>query len=269
MKDLQKKVAVVTGASQGIGRAISLALAKKGCRLALIARGKDKLQLVADEITSQGGKAEIYPSDMSDPEAVYQVMQQIESDAGSLDILVNNAGLGTFKPLHLTSKEELLQPLYLPYASALVAVHAVLPGMSERGSGHIVNLTSPAGYFPIPNMIPYTSSRYAIVGLSLSLHDELAPKGIGVSLLCPGHVDTGYFENNNADMDWYPKISKLFPTIQAEDVAKQVISAIRYNKKEVIFPFTLWFMTRFTQTFPDPTYFFLKRFGLWEASVQS
>ncbi|MBK8394214.1 MAG: SDR family NAD(P)-dependent oxidoreductase [Leptospiraceae bacterium] len=266
MKDLKNKVAVVTGASQGIGRAIAISLSKEGCILALIARGKDGLDKVAQEIKDLGGQAYIFPCDVSNLKKVAEVIQSIESQLSRIDILVNNAGLGTFKPLSITSYEETIQPVLLPFGSAMVASHAVIKGMITRKSGHIVNLTSPAGYFPLPNMIPYTAARYAMVGMSLSLYEELYDKGIGVSLLCPGHVDTGYFERNDASMDWYPKIVKFFPTIQPEVVGAKAVYAIKNNKREVIFPTILWFIVRYFQTFPSSTLWFLKLTGLFKPS---
>jgi short-subunit dehydrogenase len=266
MKDLKDKIAVVTGASQGIGRAIAISLANEGCILALIARGREGLEKVATEIRNTGGKAEVFPCDLSDLKKVAETIQAIESKFSRIDILVNNAGLGTFKPLDITSFEETVQPVLLPFGSAMVASHAVVKGMIARKSGHIVNLTSPAGYFPLPNMIPYTAARFAMVGMSLSLYEELYTKGIGVSLLCPGHVDTGYFERNDASMDWYPKIAKMFPTIQPEVVGAKAVYAIKNNKREVIFPFILWFIVRYFQTFPASSLWFLKLTGLFKPS---
>lgn len=266
MKDLKDKVAVVTGASQGIGRAISLSLAKEGCVLALIARGKDGLDKVAKEIRDAGGKALVFPCDVSDLKRVAETIKAIETQLSRIDILVNNAGLGTFKPLDITSLDEAIQPVMLPFGSAMVASHAVVKGMIARKSGHIVNLTSPAGYFPLPNMIPYTAARYAMVGMSLSLYEELESKGIGVSLLCPGHVNTGYFDRNDASMDWYPRIAKMFPTIEPEVVGAKAVYAIKKNKREVIFPFILWFIVRYFQTFPASSLWFLKLTGLFKPS---
>jgi short-subunit dehydrogenase len=266
MKDLKNKVAVVTGASQGIGKAIAERLAKEGCRVVLIARGKEGLEKLTSELNSKGFKTYYKAVDASNLHKLKDTLVEIEKELGSIDILVNNAGLGTFKPLHLTTFEEALQPINLPYGAAVIASHTVLPGMISRKEGHIINLTSPAGYFPLPNMMPYTSARYAMVGLSLSLSDELESKGIGVSLLCPGHVNTGYFERNDANLDWYPKIAKLFPMIEPDEVAEKTVYVIQNNKREIIFPFILWLLTRYTQTFPNSTYFLLKLFGLWRHS---
>ena len=266
MKDLKDKVAVVTGASLGIGRAIAISLAREGCTLALIARGKDGLDKVAKEIRDDGGKALVFPCDVSDLKRLAETIKAIEIQLARIDILVNNAGLGTFKPLNLTSFEEAVQPVMLPFGSAMVASHAVVKGMIARKSGHIINLTSPAGYFPLPNMIPYTAARYAMVGMSLSLREELESKRIGVSLLCPGHVNTGYFDRNDASMDWYPRIAKIFPTIEPEVVGAKAVYAIKKNKREVIFPFILWFIVRYFQTYPASSLWFLKITGLFRPS---
>ncbi|MDX1961290.1 MAG: SDR family NAD(P)-dependent oxidoreductase [Leptospiraceae bacterium] len=267
MKELKGKIALVTGASQGIGKAIGERLAKEGCKVFFLARGEEALKKLTSELNSSGLNTSYRAVDASNFEKLRDVVREIEKQEGRIDILVNNAGLGTFKPMHLSSFEELLQPVHLPYAGALVAIHTVITGMLERKSGHIVNLTSPAGYFPFPNMMPYTSARHAMVGLSLSLFHELEGTGVGVSLLCPGEVNTGYFTNNDANMNWYPRISKFLPIIEPVVVAEKAVYAIKNNKSEIIFPWILWFLTRFTQTFPYIAYPFLKITGLWKPSV--
>lgn len=90
-------------------------------------------------------------------------------------------------------------------------------------------MTSPSGYFPLPFMVPYTATRHAIVGLSTSLREEVGRYGIGVSLVCPSEVDTGYFERNDADMGWYPRMSSWFPVLEPEAVARRTVQAIRRN----------------------------------------
>lgn len=215
MRDLNAKVAVVTGASMGIGEAVAKSLAEAGCHVALLARGREQLERVAGEIAAKGGRAASYTCDMSSPAAIYATLDRIAVDLGPIDILINNVGAGTFKPLELMTREEVAVALATPFQAAMIACHAVVPGMKARRSGHIVNLTSPAGYFPLPNMVPYTACRFAMRGLSLALREELEPFGVGVSLVCPPKVDTGYFERNNADFSWYPRISSMFPTLSA------------------------------------------------------
>ncbi len=264
MKNLNNKVAVVTGASEGIGRGIAGALAKCGVKVAIVARSQDKLEVTAREL-----QGEVYPfaADLMDADAVRTVLQKIAEQLGPIDILVNNVGGGTFKPLDLQSAWEADLPVHLPMAAAVAACHAVIPSMIERKSGHLVNLTSPAGYVPFPYMMPYVAARHAMVGLSLSLHGELKEYGVGSTLFCPSQVNTGYFDRNDADMGWYPRVSKVFPVLEPEQVGEQVVKAIKGNKREVIYPFTLWAFLRFYQKLPWLSVVSLKLLGLWKPAA--
>jgi len=266
MKCIKNKVAVVTGGSEGIGLGIAKALSQEGAIVAIIARSKKKLQAAAKSIS---GEIYCFPSDLTDTDATESVMRQIATKLGPIDILINNVGGGTFKPYQEQSCNEAILPVHLPFASAITATHTVIPSMIERKSGHIVNMTSPAGYIPFPNMMPYVASRHGIVGLSLSLHEELKQHGIGSTLFCPGQVNTGYFDHNDADMSWYPRVSKIFRVLEPDEVAIQVIKAIRKNKREIIYPLSLGLFVRTYQKIPRLSIGFLKACNLWQPSHKS
>jgi len=266
MKELKNRVAVVTGASAGIGLAIAEALAKEGCQVAIMARNSKALFKVAAHLDRQGATICAIPCDLGEASTVRQALARVERELGPIDILVNNVGAGTFKPLHLTSVDECDTALKLPYVPAVTACHAVISGMRQRGVGHIVNLTSPAGIFPLPFMVPYTSARHAMVGLSHALYEELRGTGVGVSLICPTQVNTGYFASNDADMHWYPRISSLFPILEPEDVAKTVIDAIRKNRREVVFPSVLWICVALFRKAPRLSIAMFRTLGLWGPS---
>lgn len=260
MKTLEGKVAIVTGASMGIGAAIADELVREGARVALVARGRDALEAEAARI---GGAAHPYPCDMSDLEAIEATVAEVERDLGPVAILVNNVGAGTFKPLQQIDQREISMTIDLPFGAALHACRAVLPTMIRRREGHIVNLTSPSGYFPLPFMVPYTATRHAIVGLATSLREEVGRYGIGVSLVCPSEVNTGYFERNDADMGWYPRMSTWFPALEPEVVARRTVRAIRKNQREAIFPWQLALVTWVHRRFPVVGLGVLKALGLF------
>ena len=268
MKDLNNRVAVVTGASAGIGRAIAMELARAGCRVGIIARSADALQEVAIQISILEAEAYAVIADLREPDAVRGALQEIASALGPIDILVNNVGAGTFKPLHLMSAQECDISVRLPLTPAITATHAVLPGMLERGEGHIINLTSPAGIFPLPFMVPYTATRQAMTGLSESLYEELRGTGVGVSLICPAQVNTGYFKHNDADMGWYPKISSLFPVSEPRLVAIKVRKAIEKNQREVIFPALLWTAVAAFRKAPRLSIGVFRLLGLWGPALR-
>lgn len=269
MKNIQGKVALVTGASMGIGAAVSRELARQGCKLALVARGREGLEKVSGEIRAAGGQAQTFPCDMGDAEAVARTVAAIEEAMGAIAILVNNAGAGTFKPLSEMSLKEAMLTVNLPFGAAIAACHAVVPSMISRREGQIINLTSPAGYMPFPFMVPYTASRHAMLGLSLSLREELERHGIGVSLVCPAKVDTGYFERNDADFGWYPRLANWFPVLQPEQVAVEVVRAIRGNYREHIFPFSLRWAMRAFQKAPYLNLVVLKALGFFRPGRQT
>lgn len=268
MKEFRGRVAVVTGGSAGIGRAIALALAEQGCAVAILARGQAALDEVAARISASGGNACAISCDLGDADQLRRALGRVVAELGPIDILVNNVGAGTFKPLHLTSASECDTAVRLPFVPAVTACHAVVGGMRERGRGHIVNLTSPAGIFPLPFMVPYTAARHAMVGLSQALHEEMRGTGVGVSLICPAQVNTGYFERNDADMGWYPRISSLFPVLEPETVAAVVVRAIRESRREVVFPSLLWLSVALFRKAPRFSIGLFRLLRLWGPSIQ-
>lgn len=266
MQNLENKLALVTGASSGIGKGIADALADGGARVVLVASNPQKLSAAVATMEAKGQQAYGYACDLYDTQAFFALHDQIVAEHGHIDILVNNVGVGTFKPMHMMSREESIRPAALPFEIAVAASHAVIPAMLAQGSGHIVNLISPAGIFPLPYMVPYTAARYAMRGLSHALYEELHHQGIGVTLVCPSQVNTGYFDNNDADMGWYPKLSKIFPVLEPEDVGKATVKGIRKDRREVITPFMLWFMVRCYSFLPRMWVALFKLFGLWGPS---
>ena len=268
MKTLIGKVAVITGASSGIGLAIAKQLAASGCRVALIARNANNLQKAVDDVKqSTGGRAYSFECDLRNRDLLIATMSQIKATLGSVDILVNNAGLGCFLPIHFLSGDQLAQPLDVPVFSTLVASHCVVDDMIAKKSGSIINIITPASYFPLPYMCHYTASRWALLGLSQSLEQELERHDIQVATICPGRVNTDYLQNNDADINWWPRISKVFSISQPGFVAKKVVSAITKNKREIIFPPLLWFFVKSYRMFPRTVLWGLKKLHLFQPSM--
>lgn len=266
MKDLKNKVAVVTGGSVGIGKGIAEHLAKEGCQVVLVARTQKDLDATADEL-SQRYKAEVkgYSCDLTDFEALKTTFDAIESDYGRIDILINNAGAGTFKPMDMMSYDEAILPVMLPYGAAVGACHRVIPGMLKRKCGHIVNMTSPSGFIPVPYMMPYASARAAMVAMSDCLYEELHPQGIGVSLICPPKVNTGYFDHNDADIKWWPKFESLVEMLEPDEVGKRTVAAIKKNKRTLIFPRKLDLMISMFNRMPRESIKLMDLMGLWRS----
>jgi short-subunit dehydrogenase len=190
----ERPTAIVTGAGRGIGRAIALALAQDGYRLALIARSREQLTSVAREIAQltpcdRGSEPQIHAMDLADFEAAHETGASIVRQWGHVDVLVNNAGQWVGGILDV-SREQFRQLMAVNVAAALALTQAVAPTMKEQRRGHIFNLASRAGKMAFAEEGVYSASKFATVGLSEALYKELASFGIKVTVLCPSWVDT-------------------------------------------------------------------------------
>jgi|DewCreStandDraft_2_1066082.scaffolds.fasta_scaffold00165_14 NAD(P)-dependent dehydrogenase (short-subunit alcohol dehydrogenase family) len=187
---LKDKVAVVTGAGRGIGRAIALAFAREGADLVLAARSVDKLNEVAGEITGMGRQALVVPTDVSSEESVANLRDRTLEHFGRVDILVNNSGVGgPSAPLWEISPADWDETFAVNVRGVYLCCRAFLPAMVARRSGVIVNIGSMTGKRPLVNRTPYAASKLALVGLTRTLAWEVGPYGIRVNVISPGPVE--------------------------------------------------------------------------------
>ncbi|MDH3693046.1 MAG: SDR family NAD(P)-dependent oxidoreductase [Gammaproteobacteria bacterium] len=264
MRQLDQRIAVITGASRGIGRATAFNLGRAGCRVILIARDSDELSSVVDELLSENIDANFFSCDLSDADATVKTFNDILTQYACIDILVNSAGVGKFGRFHEMSIEEIVEPQRVPTDSALIASRLALPGMIANSCGHIVNILTPGSYFALPYLVAYTVSRWGLLGFTRALREEVSQCGIGVSSVCPAWVNTDYIGNNNTDADWLPNVAHIFPTIEPDDVAIHVLRAIRKNKKNVVMSWRLQFFVSFYQHFPRLAVGSLKLIGAYQ-----
>ncbi len=202
--DLTGQVALITGASRGLGRHTALRLARAGMRVALCARAEDELRALAAEIARDGGTARVFPLDVRDTDRIHAVVAEALDAFGQLDVLVNNAGLSWYKPFTEWTREELDVTLDVNLKGLIHMTHAVLPHLLERRTGYIVNVASDIGRRVIPNMAAYVAAKHGVVGFSGALLREVKDHGIRVSVLLPGIIDT-YFgggEEGSRGADW-------------------------------------------------------------------
>jgi short-subunit dehydrogenase len=244
---IQGALAVVSGASRGIGAALAKELAHRGARVVLLARSRGDLEKVAAEI---GKNVFTYPVDLSDAKATGQVVVKIINEVGVPDILVNNAGAGRFRCIDETEPEEAVQMMALPYFAAFYLTRAFLPSMLKKKSGHIVNLTSPAAIVPFAGATGYSTARWAMRGFTEALRGDLRGTGIRVALAMPGKVDSSYWQANDASEDRVPAISKLIPTLSEEKTARIIANGIHWNCREIVAPLLLQLFYVLYRLFP-------------------
>lgn len=233
---VQGRTAVVTGASSGIGEAVAQALAARGARVVLLARNRERLDVVAAGIRACGGTAEVFPVDLSDPSAVTAVAREVLARVGTPDLLVNNAGAGGWRRLIETSAEEASAAMAVPYFAAFNLTRELLGPMLGRGTGHIVNVTSVASYLAWPGAAAYTAARRALEGLHAALRAEVRGSGIGVTLAVFGVVETPYWQHNPGSREHVPRGAALFRTLTAEPAAQAILRGIEKESRSVVRP---------------------------------
>lgn len=228
---LRGTVGVLTGASRGLGVYMAEALAKEGVSLALAARSADGLQTTAAKVGAFGVKAVTVPTDVTDPAALERLVTTASSELGPIDLVVNNAGVERYRRYETAPVEEMEAIMRTNVLAPQILSRLVLPGMLQRGRGHIVNVASVAGKTAVPFNSLYSSSKHALVGFSWSLREEVRSKGVSVSVLCPGYVsEVGMF----ADWSRGRKPPGVSSTVGPEKVAAGLIRAIEKDRAEVV-----------------------------------
>lgn len=219
--DARRKVALVTGASSGIGKATAEALANDGVRVALAARTEPDLEALADEIEAAGGEALPVPTDVTDTEDVRETVAAVEDEYGRLDVLVNSAGEMVLEEVADADMDAFERMLEVNLLGAMDVTQAVLPLMVEQGTGHVVNVSSLAGRKSFPGASGYSASKYGINGFSDALREEFTgadTEQIRVTDVEPGFVETELSEG--LPPEW-------METLSPADVARSVTYAVR------------------------------------------
>jgi short-subunit dehydrogenase len=236
MKIRQGDVALITGASRGIGRHIALALAHQGMQLVLAARSQDGLDAVADEVRAATGVAvTTLTVDLADRAQAATLVVRAEEAAGPIDVLVNNAGLESARRLDGVTVDELAAMTEVNLLAPMVLTRAVLPGMIERGRGHIVNVSSMAGLIASAYQESYSATKFGLVGFTLALRmtAQDAGWGLSASAVCPGFIaGDGMYADMQAQFGFStPKAAGDLP---AERVGDAVVKAVERDLPEVI-----------------------------------
>lgn len=226
--DFSSSRCVVTGATEGIGRAIALALGKRGGRVALCSRSVDRVDATVRELAAEGLDVMGATCDVSDDASITAFAERVLESFGSVDVLVNNAGLAHFGALSELTRAQIDAMLNINLRGLILVTRAFLPGMLQRRSGHIVNIASLAGRNPVPRGTVYAASKHAVLGFSKSLMQEVRQANVRVLAVCPGSVETPFFGKAGIELKNADRV------LQPQDVAHAVVSALELPDRALI-----------------------------------
>jgi short-subunit dehydrogenase len=232
MKNLQGHVALVTGASGGLGTHIARRLAREGMNVAVSGRREDALAKVVAEIEALGVKSVAVPADLSDLTRVDALIEGVEAGLGPIDVLVNNAGVESIGAFTTYTREELTSMVDVNLTAPLLLTHRLTPGMLERQRGHVVFIASVAGKVGPAFNEPYAATKAGLVALTQSLRAEYLHAPVGFSVVCPGFIaGDGMYARMAANGH---RSNRMMGETTTEKVADAVVRAIREDKAEVV-----------------------------------
>lgn len=238
MDYFHNKVALITGGAAGIGAELSRQLAAAGAAVIVADINGDAAQSLVDSLASSGGRLRACRADVSQYADVANAVQTAVSEFGRLDLIFNNAGVGLageLRDLELSDWKPLVD---VNLWGVIHGVHAALPVMLQQGSGQIVNIASAAGLVPRPGMVPYATTKYAVVGLSTSLRCEVADLGIRVNVVCPFNVATEIFRNTKfRNIDGEAMLAAVpLKRMPVERCVEETLRGVRRNKAIISMP---------------------------------
>jgi short-subunit dehydrogenase len=238
--DLAGKIAVVTGGSRGLGLVLSRELLRRGARVAICAREEDELERACGELAALG---EVFAStcDLTARSDILRFLTEVQDELGPIDVLINNAGVMVVGPVELMTLDDYDEALQVHLWAPLHAMTAVIPAMRQRGGGRIVNIASIGGKVAVPHLLPYSASKFALVGLSEGMRGELAKDGVYVTTVCPGLMRTGsprnasFRGNHRAEYAWFDIADSLpLLSMSAERAARAILDACEHGDPELV-----------------------------------
>jgi short-subunit dehydrogenase len=230
--NVQGRIAIVTGASSGIGRETARELAQQGATVVLASRSRGKLEALAEDLAPLPGATLVIPTDVTEHLAVEALARRTVEVFGSIDILVNNAGSGLFAPIAGGNLENMRRLFDVNFWGAVHAIQATVPYMQSNRRGHIVNVSSVAGYVSPPHMGIYSATKFALRAVSDALRVEVAGSGVKVSTIYPGLTQTSFTENMLQEVP-VPGIPPVVRWATSATVARRIMQAIRWGWRDV------------------------------------
>jgi short-subunit dehydrogenase len=236
------QVAVVTGASSGIGWEVARALAGRGCHVGLIARRADRLRALADEITAKGCKVAHAAADVGDRMQTLAAFKAVREQLGPVDLLFANSGVGQPTPLEPQNVPQVENMFRVNTLGVVYSIEAVLPEMLARGKGHLAAVSSLAAYKGLPGESAYCASKAAVIVYMDGLRIQLRRRGIYVTTICPGFIATPMTAVNEFKMPWL---------MTAEKAANKIVRALERRRKVYNFPWQTTLLMKLTAWMPD------------------
>ncbi len=239
------KVVCITGASSGFGSALASLYTRNGDAVAILARRQDRINALAEQLRAAGGNAIAITCDVTDRAGVHDAIRQCESKFGPVDLMIANAGVALRTQAKNFDADLLRRTFEVNLFGVAHCFEAVLPGMIARNSGHLVGISSLAGYRGVPGAVAYCSSKAALNNMMESLRVELHQTNIDVTTICPGYVKT----------EMTAKVETPMPfLLELDDASKRIYRAINRSRSEFAFPWPMSFLTSVGRLVPNAVY---------------
>jgi short-subunit dehydrogenase len=256
--NFKNKTVLITGGSRGLGLVLAREFARERASIVLCARDEEELERARIDLEKLNAEVMVVPCDVTNWQEVVDMIMSVNSRFGPIDVLVNNAGVIQVGPVEVMTYEDFDLAMKAHFWAPLNTIMAVLPSMRQRKSGRIVNISSIGGKVSIPHLVPYSASKFALVGLSKGLNAELAKDGIVVTTICPGLMRTGSPRNadfkgkHRSEYAWF-SISDSIPllTVSAENAARQIVNACRLGRAELVISIPAKIAVLFESLFPE------------------
>ena len=261
-------MAIITGGSRGLGLAMAHEFGRAGLKLVLAARNESELEQARKELLGGGDVAheddiQLVAADITDPDQAAGLVEQTLSVFGKVDVLINNAAIIEVGPFGDQPVDAYYRAMQLTYFAALHLIQAVVPHMTSRGSGAIVNICSIGGKIGVPHLLPYVGAKFALTGLSEGLHAELRQNGIRVTTVCPGLMRTGgedhahFSGDREKEAAWFQTAAKT-PGLSSSvhHAARRIFSAVQAGRTEITISPQAWLAARIMGLMPETSQYF-------------